>query len=77
MNKYVLKLTDEYDNSVCYYVAETEKSLREVKKVYNMARKEWYKSNKDLDCLMGHITEKLAESGITIYGFTPDLELDF
>lgn len=77
MNKYIIKLTDEDDNSIHYYEVETEKSLEEVKKVYNDARNEWYEDCAEFDCLSGHIDSRLEDAGIYMYEIEADLELDF
>ena len=83
MNRYVLKLVDgyadsRYDETVSYYVVETEKPKEEVAKVYEDACREWEEDETNsFDCKIAHIEMRLREQGMEMFPLEVDLELDF
>ncbi len=83
MNKFVLKLIDDYADSryeerVSYYTVETDKTLTEVVDAYNEARDEWYDAEpNDFDCLIAHIVGRLEEKGMNMNSLSCDAEVEF
>lgn len=83
MNKFVLKLCDEYADAryeevTSYYIVETKKSLTDVEEAYNSAAEEWENAEgNEFDCKIAHIQMRLHEKGMEMYPLHTDLELDF
>ena len=77
MNKYLLKLVDDYGDIKEQLVAvETNKTLDQVVSIYNRARKKWYDGKAD-GSLYECIENAMEKNKIIFYNFEVDKTLAF